>query len=216
MADRVVLSVGTKRGLFLFESDRRREKWSLRGPLLSGWSVYHAFVDTRSTPRIHAAGVSETFATNTFSGDLRKGKLGGAKKPPVPPKAPPSVVKFAKKYSISLAPRVWHVEPGPGDEKRVLYAGTAPAGLFRSEDGGRTWRELSALSRHSTRRKWFPGAGGLTCHSIQVDPRDRDRIYAGISAAGAFRSDDGGDSWTPINRGVRSFEGGVITSGAGT
>lgn len=211
----VVVCAGTKRGLFVFES-KTRDRWKMRGPLLPGWSVYHAVVDTRGTPRLHAAGVSDSFGTTTFSGDLRAKKLVGAKKPPVPPKAPPNAIKMAKRWGISVAQRVWHVEPGPARERNVLYAGTAPAGLFRSTDGGKTWKELAALSGHPSRKEWMPGAGGLACHSIQIDPSDPKRIFVGISAAGCFRSSDAGKSWTPINRGVRTFDGSPRKSDVGT
>lgn len=208
----IVVCAGTKRGLFVFES-RNRDRWTMRGPLLAGWQVFHAIVDTRGTPRLHAAGNSDSFGANTFSGDLRAKKLAGAKKPPIPPKAPPKALKLAKKWGISVAQRVWHVEPGPARERNVMYCGTAPAGLFRSTDAGKTWKELKSLSGHSSRKDWMPGAGGLATHSIQVDGN---RIFVGISAAGSFRSDDAGKSWTPINRGVHSFEGGVMTGGVGT
>jgi hypothetical protein len=216
MADRVVVCVGTKRGLFVLDSDRTRDRWALRGPYLKGWPVYHATVDARGTPRIFAAGASEVFATTVFSGDLEGKKFAAAKKPPVPPKLLPKPLAFAKKYGIPVTPRVWHVEPARASEKNVLYAGTAPAGLFRSEDAGRTWEEVTSLTRHPTRKHWMPGAGGMCLHSIQCDPTDSRRMYIGISAAGAFRTDDGGKSWAPINRGVKMFDGAVKNSGVGT
>ena len=216
MADRIVVCVGTKRGLFLLQSDRRRERWSQRGPFLKGWPIFHATVDVRGTPRLYAAGASDTFATTVFAGDVAARKLTGAKKPPVPPKLPPKPLAFAKKYSIPVAPRVWHVEPARAAERNVLYAGTAPAGLFRSEDAGRTWEEVTSLTRHPTRKHWMPGAGGMCLHSIQCDPADSRRMYVGISAAGVFRTDDGGKSWTPINRGVAMFDGAAKNSGVGT
>ena len=216
MADRVVVCAGTTRGLFLFESNKKRKTWKRRGPLIAGWSVYHAMVDTRGTPRIHAAAVSETFATNAFSGPLRAKSLKGAKKPPVPPKAPPKALHLAKKWGISVEPRVWHIAPGGPKEKNVLYAGTAPAGLFKSTDAGNTWKELKALSSHKSRKEWMPGAGGLALHSIQVDPMDPKRIFVGISAAGAFRSADGGKKWKPINEGVGTMDGKPRKSDVGT
>src|SRR5262245_19416554 len=206
MADRVVLSVGTRRGLFVLESTSKRDRWTTTGPHLKGWAIYHATVDTRRGARLHAAASSDVFGTNTFSADLKKKKFEGAKKPPVPPKLPPKAMTFAKKYSIPVLPRVWHHEPSSAAEPGVLYAGTAPAGLFRSTDGGRTWQGLDSINRHKTRNSWMPGAGGMCLHSIQVDAADPKRLWVGISAAGAFRSDDGGKTFHPVNQGVDGFE----------
>ncbi len=99
---------------------------------------------------------------------------------------------------------IWHLEPGPAATPNVLYAGVAPAALFRSEDAGETWSEVSSLTSHPSRPNWHPGAGGLCLHSIQIDPADPQRMYVAISAVGVFRSDDGGGSWKPANRGTRA------------
>jgi photosystem II stability/assembly factor-like uncharacterized protein len=99
--------------------------------------------------------------------------------------------------------RVWHFEPSLTDPDTV-YAGVEDAALFRSTDGGRSWRELSGLRRHSSGPSWQPGAGGMCLHTIVLDPGDPRRIFVAISAAGAFRSDDGGQSWRPVNRGLKS------------
>ena len=96
----------------------------------------------------------------------------------------------------------WHVEPGHADEPETLWLGGTPGALFRSGDGGSTWEPVQSVIGHPTREKWNPGAGGLCCHSIQVDPSDPQRLYIAISAAGAFRSDDGGETWEPKNTGV--------------
>jgi hypothetical protein len=216
MPDKVVVCAGTKRGLFLLESDAKRASWKLSGPHLKGWQIYHAIVDTRGTPRVHAAAISDTFAATTASADLRKLKFEAAKKPPIPPKLLPGQAKWIQQWKIPAEPRIWHVEPGRASEKGVLYAGTAPAALFRTDDGGKTWAEVKGLSKHPSRKDWTPGAGGLCLHSIQLDPHDENRMYVGISSAGVFRSDDGGRSWNPVNRGVTGFDGKVIQSGTGT
>ena len=99
--------------------------------------------------------------------------------------------------------RVWHVEPSPSDPDTV-YAGVEDAALFRSTDGGKSWQEVSGLRRHPTGPQWQPGAGGLCLHTVLLAPDDPRRMYTAISAAGAFRSDDGGESWRPVNRGLKS------------
>jgi photosystem II stability/assembly factor-like uncharacterized protein len=100
--------------------------------------------------------------------------------------------------------RIWHIEPGLPSEPGVLYAGVAPAALFRSEDSGQTWRELTGLTDHPTRREWNPGAGGLCLHSIVLDPANAKHFFVGISAAGVFRTEDGGATWRTANRGTRA------------
>lgn len=216
MSDRVILNVGTKRGLFVLESGPKRDRWKLRGPFLKGWAIYHATVDQRGTPRIVAAACSDFVGTTVFTGDLAGRKFVGAKKPPAPPKLPPKALAFVKKYGISATPRVWHVEPGHASQKNVLYAGTAPAALFRSEDGGLTWDEVKSLTNHPTRKDWTPGAGGMCLHSIQIDPGNPLRMAVGISAAGVFRTEDGGRRWKPSNKGLAMFEGSPKGAEVGT
>jgi hypothetical protein len=207
MADKVVVCVGTKRGLFLFESSPKRRDWKMRGPFLDGWQIYHAVIDVRGTPTIHAAAVSNVLAATTARAKLKDGKFTAAKKPPVPPKPTEAIEKAYREWGIAKDPRVWHVEPGRKNEKGVLYAGTAPAGLFRTEDGGDTWEPVNGLNEHPTKEKWMPGAGGNCVHTIQLDPLNDRRMYVAISAAGGFRTDDDGETWQPINRGVAKYPG---------
>jgi photosystem II stability/assembly factor-like uncharacterized protein len=100
--------------------------------------------------------------------------------------------------------RVWHLEPSPADPD-VVYAGVEDAAIFRSTDGGMSWHELAALRGHGSGPQWSPGAGGMGLHTIIVDPSHHQRMYVAISAAGAFRTDDGGTTWRPINRGLHSL-----------
>jgi hypothetical protein len=99
--------------------------------------------------------------------------------------------------------RVWHLEPSLHDPD-TIFAGVEDAALFRSGDGGATWQELPALRGHGTGPSWQPGAGGMCLHTILLDPRDDAHITTAISAAGSFRTDDGGKTWRAINRGLRS------------
>jgi hypothetical protein len=216
MTDKMILLAGTRKGLFIFESNRGRRTWKMRGPFLIGWKVYHAIVDTRSTPRIYASCSSDVYATNVMIGDVGGKKFTGAKNPPVPPKMPEKAAGFASQYGIPTTPRVWHVEPGRPQEKKVLYAGTAPAGLFRSEDSGQSWQPVAGLNEHPTRNDWNPGFGGMAAHTIQLDPHTPGRMYVAISAAGAFRSDDEGKTWNPINKAVAKYVGAPKDSMVGT
>ena len=212
MAKRIILSVGTKRGLFLLESGIGRNRWTVTGPLLKGWSVLHATIDTRGAPRLHAAASSFTYGATTLSTGLKRHKFEPAAHPPAFPKLNPK----AAKYGLDASEKVWIVHPGPETQKKVLYAGTAPAGLFRSEDRGKSWESVDGLNKHRTRKDWSPGAGGQSLHSFQVDPHDGNRMYAAISAAGAFRTDDGGLKWTPINSAVADYVGAPKESQVGT
>ena len=216
MAKRVILSVGTKRGLFLLESGTGRRRWKITGPLLKGWSVPYAVIDTRGAPRLHAAASSFTYASNTLSADLRNHRFKPAKQPPAFPKLNPKAAKFVKQYGLDASETIWNITPGPEKQKRVLYLGTAPAGLFRSEDRGQSWEPVPGLNRHPSRKDWAPGAGGQAMHSIQMDPHDADRMYVAISAAGAFRTDDGGAKWKPINSAVAEYVGAPKESAVGT
>lgn len=207
MARRVILTVGTKRGLFLLESGVGRKRWKVSGPFMKGWSVPYAFLDVRGAPTLHTGGSHFAFGASVQSAPLRTMKFKAAEKLPEFPKLNPKAAKFAKAYGIDASPKIWSIAPGPPKQKRVLYLGTAPAGLFRSEDKGKTWEPVNGINRHKTRKDWSPGAGGQCLHSIQLDPHDPNRMYVAISAAGAFRTDDGGAKWKPINSCVASYVG---------
>jgi photosystem II stability/assembly factor-like uncharacterized protein len=184
----VAVLAGTKKGLFLLRSDDRR-RWELEGPLLDGWSVYHAIIDARDGT-LHACTNHEVYgATVHRSRDLgmtweRAEELG-----------------LSEESGLKLE-RTWHVEAGGAGEPGTLWLGAAPGVLFRSDDGGATWQVNGGLLAHPTREGWNPGAGGMCCHSIQLDPSSPERLHIAISAAGVFRTDDGGETWTPANSGT--------------
>jgi photosystem II stability/assembly factor-like uncharacterized protein len=186
MAKRVHLLVGTRKGLFIAESGEARDDWALRGPYCDSWIVNHAIQDPH-TGAIYAGGVNAWFGSVVWrSDDLGKTWDHSSEGLNYGEGAPEVVA-------------VWSLGAAPG----VLYAGVEPAGLFRSNDGGRSWSELDAMRNHPSHDVWMPGGGGLILHTIAVYPDDPDRIWTGISSAGAFYSADAGKTWEPRNRGTR-------------
>jgi hypothetical protein len=185
----VLAPIGTTKGLFLLWGDDDRRRWGVEGPLLEGWGVYHATVDPRDSTMYAVTNHKVYGPTVQRSSDMgktwkRSKKLG-----------------LPEDSGLTLN-AVWHIEPGRPEEPDTLFLGGDPGVLFHSDDGGATWEVNRAILEHPTRQRWFPGAGGMCCHSIQVDPRDRMRMHIAITSAGVFRTDDGGQSWLPRNRSV--------------
>jgi len=214
--------VGTRKGAFILTSDGKREKWDVSGPHFAGWEMYHLKGSPADPNRIYASQTSGWFGQIIQRSDdggktwHQPGTPAGAPVLPGPPKSASN--KFAydaaakpltthQWYDGSQRPwefkRVWHLEPSLTDPDTV-YAGVEDAALFRSTDGGENWKELPGLRGHGTGPMWQPGAGGMCLHTIILDPSNPQRMYIAISAAGAFRTDDGGDNWKPINRGLYS------------
>ena len=191
MKKKVLLLAGTKKGLFIFTSTDRR-RWNRTGPHQSGREVNHAVFDAR-TGRTHATSNDPWFGCEVATSANLGKSWQMAKRNPA----------FDKDSGRKLE-RLWHIAPARATEKNVLYAGVAPAALFRSDDGGKTWDEVKTLTAHPTRERWHPGAGGLCLHSIAVDPTDAARMFVGISAVGVFRTDDGGKTWAVANQGTRA------------
>lgn len=195
--------VGTRKGAFILTADGARRRWAVRGPYFAGWEVYHIKGSPADPDRIYASQ-----STGWHGQVVQRSDDGGKTWTPVGNVfAYEGEVGTHQWYDGTQRPwefkRVWHFEPSATDPDTV-YAGVEDAALFRSTDGGQTWEELSGLRRHASAPGWHPGAGGLCLHTILVDPRDPDRIVVAISAAGAFRTEDGGRSWRPINRGLHS------------
>ncbi|HEX3435317.1 MAG TPA: exo-alpha-sialidase [Pseudacidobacterium sp.] len=221
---RVRVLVGTRKGAFVLESDGKRNQWEVSGPFFTGWEVYHMKGSPADPDRIYAS------QTSSWSGQVIQRSGDGGKTWETPgggvtesPQGFP--VGESNKFVYDTSPetgksltthqwydgtqhpwefkRVWHLEPSLTDPDTV-YAGVEDAALFRSTDGAHSWKELSGLRGNGTGPKWQPGAGGMCLHTIILDPSNPKRIFIAISAAGAFRTDDGGETWQPINQGLRS------------
>ena len=195
--------VGTRKGAFILTSDARRERWEVSGPHFAGWEVYHVKGSPADPNRLYASQSSGWFG-QVIQRSNDGGKTWDAVDNRFVYQGNPGTHLW---YDGTTRPweftRVWHLEPSLTDPD-IVYAGVQDAALFRTTDGGQTWEELPALRQHESGPCWQPGAGGMCLHTILLDPRTPGRIFIAISAAGVFRSDDGGQSWKPINRGLKS------------
>jgi photosystem II stability/assembly factor-like uncharacterized protein len=218
--------VGTRKGAFILTSDGQRKKWSVAGPHFAGWEIYHVKGSPVDPGRLYASQTSSWFGQIIQRSD-DSGKTwhqpGSPEGPETDEQGMPKGESNKFVYDTSAETgrpltthqwydgtqhpwefaRVWHLEPSLTDPDTV-YAGVEDAALFRSTDGGTTWHELAGLRGHESGPRWQPGAGGMCLHTIVLDPANPERMYTAISAAGTFRTDDGGQSWRPINQGLRS------------
>jgi len=195
--------VGTRKGAFVLSSDEGRRDWEVDGPHFAGWEVYHVAGSPADPDRLWAAPSS-----GWFGQVIQRSEDGGRTWDPVGNDfSYATAVGEHQWYDGTLRPwefaRVWHLEPSRTD-RDLVYAGIQDAALFRSTDGGDKWTELTGLREHGSGPQWQPGAGGMCLHTIVLDPRDADHMTVAISAAGVFRTDDGGGSWRPINQGLLS------------
>ena len=199
----VRLLIGTRKGAFILTSDAVRKNWHVSGPHFAGWEIYHLKGSPASPDRLYCSQ-----STSWFGQLIQRSDDGGQTWTPVGNKFGYDGIPGTHQwYDGTPHPwefkRVWHLEPCLTDPNTV-YAGIEDAALFKSTDAGVTWEELSGLRTHTTGPAWQPGAGGLCLHTIILDPTDPDRIVIAISSAGAFRTDDAGATWKPINRGLHS------------
>jgi photosystem II stability/assembly factor-like uncharacterized protein len=221
---KVRVLAGTRKGAFILESDGKRKDWQVSGPHFAGWEIFHMKGSPVDPNRIYVS------QTSSWSGQVIQRSNDGGKTWEAPgggvtmsPQGWP--MGESNRFVYDTSPetgkpltthqfydgtqhpwefkRVWHLEPSYTDPDTV-YAGVEDAAIFRTTDGAHSWHELSGLRGHGTGPKWQPGAGGMCLHTIILDPKDPKRIVTAISAAGAFRSDDGGETWKPINRGLKS------------
>src|SRR3982075_985348 len=200
---RVRVLVGTRKGAFVLTSDGKRERWEVSEPYFPGWEIYHLKGSPVDPDRLYASQTSGWFGQT-----IQRSEDGGQSWEPVGNEFKyDGVAGTHQWYDGTQHPwefaRVWHLEPSLSDPDTV-YAGVEDAALFRTADGGRTWQELPGPRQHASGPSWQPGAGGLCLHTILLDPSQPGRIFIAISAAGAFRTEDGGQTWRPINRGLKS------------
>lgn len=200
----VTLLVGTTKGAFLIEGGQDRSGWAVKGPFCDGWPINHVVGDPE-TGRIWAGGGGDWHGAGVW-----RSEDGGARW---------SLAKLTKGRMDEWAANDadfarmigWTGEPAPfgdafsqiwslGFADGKLYAGTKPASLLVSGDGGAEWTSLRALTEHPSAAGWTPGAAGLVLHTILFDPADPRKIWIAISAAGVFASEDGGASWERRNR----------------
>jgi photosystem II stability/assembly factor-like uncharacterized protein len=195
--------VGTRKGAFVLSSDGKRDRWEISGPHFAGWEIYHLKGSPVDPNRLYASQ-----STSWFGQLMQRSDDGGKTWAPVGNRfVYEGDVGTHQWYDGTPHPwefkRVWHLEPSLTDPDTV-YAGVEDAAIFRSTDGCQNWIELPGLRGHGTGPNWTPGGGGMCLHTILLDPTDAGRIYVAISSAGAFRTDDGGVTWKPINKGLRS------------
>ena len=191
-AREVRVYLGTRKGGFVLRSDEKRKNWRVEGPFFPGVETNHLMRDPR-TGKLWAVVNSWWFGSDVqFSTDNGKRWTKAA-----------AGISFPPDRKLSVA-RIWRVEADRESRPETLWCGVDPGALFRTDDAGKNWYELTGLAQHPTREKWTPGAAGMMVHAISPDPGRLDRIYVGISAAGCFRSDDDGKTWTPCNKGVRA------------
>jgi len=201
----VRLLVGTRKGAFVMTSDGKRSRWDITGPHFGGWEIYHVKGSPVDQNRLYASQTSDWFGQT-----VQRSDDGGKTWETVDNKfAYDGVPGTHQWYDGTPHPwefkRVWHFEPSLNDPDTV-YAGVEDAALFKTTDGGKSWNELKGLREQGSGSKWQPGAGGMCLHTIIQDPRNANRMFIAISAAGAFRSDDAGKTWKPINKGLKSAQ----------
>jgi photosystem II stability/assembly factor-like uncharacterized protein len=225
---KVRVLVGTRKGAFVLTADGKREKWEVSGPHFAGWEIYHLKGSPADPNRIYASQTS-----GWFGQIIQRSDDGGKTwiQPGTPPGEPTTTPQGqpkgeSNKFVYNTSPekggkpltthqwydgtqhpwefkRVWHLEPSLTDPNTV-YAGVEDAAIFRTTNGGQNWEEMPGLRGHGTGPRWQPGAGGMCLHSIVLDAKDPKRMFIAISAAGAFRTDDAGKTWKPINKGLKS------------
>ena len=189
----VMVLVGTRKGAFVFLSDADRRSWQMSGPHWVGSDVFHVMYDERGDGCLYVVENNPIFGAQIHR-SLDFGATWDTTS------EGPSI----DSSSSETLNRIWQIVTGPLDQPDVLYLGGEPACLFVTRDGGDTWSEIESITKHPTREVWVPGFGGMCLHSIVIDKDSPKRMWVGVSAAGVFRSEDGGNSWIPANNGTRA------------
>ena len=212
----VIVFVGTQKGAVLMRADDARRNWEV-GPLLfKGWKataaardaggrtyvgvdsdVYDAVVmasdDLETWEQLEAA---PRYAEGDVGNPDHNRMLGGGD----------PLGRYAS--SRRFVDQIWKLHAANG----TVWAGVSEAGLFRTDDRGKSWQPVPGLNDHPDRESWVPGAGGLCAHTVITDSGNSQRMWVGISAAGVFRTDDGGTTWTSKNEGVSKSDGWCVHS----
>ncbi len=203
--DRVWVLVGSRKGTYVVRGDAQRRRWTVGPVAHAGNEVYHVVADPRHPGHLYS------LVNNMFWGPrVERSRNGGRSweevATPLAPRLKERTQQMNDAQPNAPVPRplnnLWHLEPGLPSEPDTLYLGADPHLLFRSTDRGASWEPIDGINRHPDRDGWAPGFGGACLHTILLDPRDPRRLYVGMSAVGTFRSEDGGRSWAPKNRGV--------------
>lgn len=201
----VVLVAATRKGVFVLQSSLERKEWSLRGPFVAGIDVNHAIVDPRNG-RLYATANDPWFGPQIrYSEDLGETWVDLVANPRFSGDPVANLENPWMLQPTTITDRFWRIEPGRDSSPETVYCGVAPGALFESSDGGSTWKENQALSGHPTHAGWQPSNGGLALHSIVLDRSNPQRMWIAVSAGGVYRTDDGGASWSPKNKGIRDI-----------
>ena len=190
--------VGTRKGAFALRPDKQRRSWRLAGPQFLGHVIHHIVQDPREPRRMVMAAKTGHLGPTIYTSADRGRHWQEAK-------APPAFRKVREGEAPRAVERTFWLTAGHASEPGVWFAGTSPAGLFRSEDHGANWQPVAGFNDHAMFPKWAAGQrtpDGELLHSIRIDPRDARHMYLAISIGGVFETLDGGADWAPLNEGV--------------
>ncbi len=189
-----VLLVGTRKGLWIGRSDEARKQWRWSEPEFLMQGIYATCIDSRGgQSRLFVSGTSEHWGPGVYYSD----DLGTTWT-----ETQGAAVRFPADLGESVE-RVWQIQPGRDDG--VIFAGTQPSALFRSEDRGESFELVRSLWDHPHRPEWGAGFGGQAIHTVVPHPADSSRLTVAMSTGGVYQTSDGGTSWTPRNRGIKAY-----------
>jgi len=190
-----LVQVGTTKGMFLFTSDKARKTWRMSGPHFPGHIVYASAYDGRAgRHRLWMASFHWAYGVTLRHSD----DFGATWSDPTE-----TPIKFPEDTGAALK-QIWQIAPGPANQPDTIYCGVEPAALFVSHDAGSSWSLVRGLWEHPHRANWNPGNGGLCMHTVLPHPTDSNKIIIAVSAAGVYRTEDGGKTWQVSNKGIRA------------